>query len=236
MSIAVGVLQPLARWHAEIPQISVRVSEFAHRRQLEDFTAAGTAELAVGPTPVACSGPNLPIGQERFVIVTTPKDPLVRVIRPYAHGALAGAPRSAGTAGLHTLDGRGWVLFDRSHGLTDLIEAHLREAGMAPPRATVRTTQFLTAASLASSGMGPALLPANVVPDHLDVVQREPWPPLRRSAQRVQPLGAVRARLPVRRPGAHHRPDAGRAAAGAALVPGADDTFPPSRESAWWEV
>lgn len=72
MSIAVGVLpKPLARWHAEVPQISVRVSEFAHRRQLEDFTAAGNADLAVGPTPVAWSGPSVPIGQERFVLVIT---------------------------------------------------------------------------------------------------------------------------------------------------------------------
>jgi DNA-binding transcriptional LysR family regulator len=196
MSIAVGVLpKPLARWHAEIPQISVRVSEFAHRRQLEDFTAAGNADLAVGPTPVAWPGPSVPIGQERFVLVTTPQDPVVREIRPYANGAPPGAPRSAGTVDVHALEGRGWVLFDRFHGLSDLIERHLRDAGLAAPRATVRTTQFLTAATLASSGMGPTLLPANVVPDHLDIVQCEPWPPLRRSLSvysRSEPSGVAR--------------------------------------------
>lgn len=182
MSIAVGVLpRPLLRWHAESPHVGVTISEFGHRQDLEEFAAAGSSDLAIGPTPERWKGPCFAIGQERMVLVTSPRDESFRHVRPYAGEPPVAAPRSRGTLDLRELDGRDWVLFDRSHGLSDLVEAHLRAAGAQIPHAAVRTMQFLTAATLASSGIGPTLLPANVVPNDLDALICEPWPTLKRS-------------------------------------------------------
>jgi DNA-binding transcriptional LysR family regulator len=195
MSIAVGVLpRPLMRWHSEVPQVSVTLSEFAHRRNLEDFVAAGSADLGIGPTPPEWQGPCVDIGLERFVLVTSPHDRSFDHVRPYPGPAPAAAPRSIGTLDLRALARRDWVMFDRSHGLSEFTEGHLRASGHSTTQATVRTTQFLTAAKLASSGMGPTLLPANVVPDDLEAVVCEPAPPLTRSLSvyaRSEPTGAA---------------------------------------------
>jgi DNA-binding transcriptional LysR family regulator len=74
-----------------------------------------------------------------------------------------------------------WVLFDRANGLSELVAGHLASVGLSAQRASFRTTQFVMAATVAASGMGPTLIPANVVPADLDCVVCEPDPPLLRS-------------------------------------------------------
>jgi DNA-binding transcriptional LysR family regulator len=182
ISVGVGVLfKPLLAWHAELPEVAVRISEFSHRRALEEFTASGEPDLAVGPTPASWDGPSTRLGNERFVLVLSRDDPSVRHIVPYPGPPPRAAPQSIGTLPLRVLEGHDWVLFDRSNGLSEIVEGHLAFAGLSKPRASLRTTQFIMAATMAGSGMGPTLIPANVAPADLDAIICEPDPPLLRS-------------------------------------------------------
>jgi len=182
ISVGVGVLfKPLLAWHAELPEVAIRISEFSHRRALEEFAASGEPDLAVGPTPVSWDGPSVRLGHERFVVILSRDDPAVSLIVPYRGPAPRAAPQSVGTLPLRVLEQHEWVLFDRSNGLSEIVEGHLAFAGLPKPRASLRTTQFIMAATMAGSGMGPALIPANVVPADLDAVVCEPDPPLLRS-------------------------------------------------------
>lgn len=182
ISVGVGVLlRPLLVWHAEMPSIAVRIEEFSHRRALEDFAASGAPDLAVGPTPVSWDGPTQHLGHERFVLILSRDDPAARQVSPYAGPPPRAAAQSIGTLPLRVLEAHQWVLFDRSNGLSEIVDGHLAFAGLPKPRASVRTTQFMMAATLAGSGMGPTLIPANVVPADLDAVVCEPDPPMLRS-------------------------------------------------------
>jgi DNA-binding transcriptional LysR family regulator len=182
ISVGIGVLlKPVLIWHAEMPNIAVRIEEFSHRRALEDFAASGAPDLAVGPTPVSWEGPTLRLGHERFVLILSRDDPAARQVVPYPGPPPRAAAQSIGTLPLRALEAHQWVLFDRSNGLSEIVDGHLAFAGLPKPRASLRTTQFMMAATLAGSGMGPTLIPANVVPADLDAVVCEPDPPLLRS-------------------------------------------------------
>jgi DNA-binding transcriptional LysR family regulator len=182
ISVGLGVLlKPLLRWHIDAPTVSVRLTEFSHRRALEEFITMGSADLGIGPTPVAWDGPTVSLGRERFVLILPRGDPAAREILPYSGVAPRAASNSVGRVPLLALEGRQWVLFDRTNGLSEIVEGHLATSGLPRPRASLRTSQFLTAATLASGGMGPTLIPANVVPAELDAVICEPEPPLLRS-------------------------------------------------------
>ena len=182
ISIGVGVLlRPLLIWHKEMPNVAVQFSEFSHRRLLEEFARSGSPDIAVGPTPVAWDGESVHLGYERFVLIMSHDDPAAAELRPYGKAAPRAAARSAGTMRLAALADHRWVFFDRANGLSELVEGHLASAGLASQRASLRTSQFVMAATVAASGMGPTLIPANVVPAALDALVCEPDPPLLRS-------------------------------------------------------
>jgi DNA-binding transcriptional LysR family regulator len=86
------------------------------------------------------------IAWEEFVVVVPPTDPLAvrRSIR------------------LEELADREWVLYHQDHGLAGILEEICRRAGFTP-RGSVRTSQAEGAARLASAGLGPALVPDNIV-------------------------------------------------------------------------
>jgi DNA-binding transcriptional LysR family regulator len=181
ISVGIGVLlKPLLVWHAEVPDVAIRISEFSHRRALEEFAVSGSPDLAVGPTPVSWDGPTVGIGHERFVLILSRDDPAAREVRRYPGPAPRAAPQSVGTLPLGALEDHHWVLFDRANGLSEIVERHLASAGLPKPRASLRTTQFMMAAIMAGSGMGPTLIPANVVPADIDAIVCEPDPPLLR--------------------------------------------------------
>jgi DNA-binding transcriptional LysR family regulator len=182
ISVGVGVLlRPLLMWHEQMPNVAIRLSEFSHKRALEDFTISGSPDLAVGPTPLSWDGETVALGHERFVLILSRDDPAAGAVRRYRGKAPPAAPRSIGTLSLQTLADHQWVLFDRDNGLSEFIEGHMAAAGLPTRRASLRTTQFMMAATVAASGMGPTLIPANVVPADLDCIVCEPDPPLLRS-------------------------------------------------------
>lgn len=181
ISVGIGVImKPLLRWHVDFPDVSVRLSEFSHRRALESYIADGRADLGIGPTPIGWKGAAVPLGYERFVLIISRDDPAVGAIRPYSGRRPRAASNSIGRLPILSLRDRQWVLFERTNGLSEFVEGHLTAAGLPPPHASVRTSQFIAAARLAGGGVGPTLIPANVAPTDIDGVVCEPDPPLLR--------------------------------------------------------
>src|SRR4051795_5043429 len=148
LSMAVGLLPQYIRlWHVHHPDVGVRLQEFRHRMLLEEAVEQGVADFAIGPLPLrAWEGPLVKVAWEEFVVVAPPDDPL------------AGRRRIR----LEELAEREWVLYHADHGLAGILEEVCRRAGFSP-RGTVRTSQAEGAARLASAGIGPALVPDNIV-------------------------------------------------------------------------
>jgi DNA-binding transcriptional LysR family regulator len=148
LSMAVGLLPRYIRlWHQRHPDVGIRLQEFRHRSMLEDAVEQGVADFAIGPLPLrAWEGPLEQVSWEEFVVVAPPGDPLA----------------SRRRVRLEELAEREWVLYHADHGLAGILEEVCRRAGFSP-RGTVRTSQAEGAARLASAGIGPALVPDNIV-------------------------------------------------------------------------
>ena len=148
LSMAVGLLPRYIRlWHERHPDVGIRLQEFRHRSLLEDAVEQGVADFAIGPLPLrAWEGPLEQVSWEEFVVVAPPGDPLA----------------SRRRVRLEELADREWVLYHADHGLAGILEEVCRRAGFSP-RGTVRTSQAEGAARLASAGIGPALVPDNIV-------------------------------------------------------------------------
>ena len=146
--MAIGILPAAAtRWREAHPGISIRMHEFTHPNLLEDAVRTGVGDLAVGPTPLAWEGPTEQLGWEEIVLILPPSDPLAERQR----------------IPLEALADRAWVLFPHGHGLMDVVATACRQAGF-HPRAAIRTTQVEAAARLVAAGIGPAMVPDNVLP------------------------------------------------------------------------
>ncbi|MCJ1676490.1 LysR family transcriptional regulator [Streptomyces sp. APSN-46.1] len=150
-SITLGVLPPVLRiWHRRHPDVRVRLVEFAHADALLAAMAAGRADLAVGPVPGDWSGPVRTLGTERFVVAVAAGDPV--------------AADGDGRVELGALAGRAWVHFAPGNGLAEILDQACERAGFRP-RTAVRTEQTAAAPLLAAAGLGPTLVPANLVPE-----------------------------------------------------------------------
>jgi DNA-binding transcriptional LysR family regulator len=146
-TVALGLLPPvLRRWRARHPQRTVRMREYRDGGQLAEAIADGAADLGIGPRPPEWAGPLEPLGWEDFVVVLPPDDPM----------------RGEGPIALAALAEREWVLFEREHALAQLTEALCAAEGFTP-RPAVRTAQIAAAPVLAAAGLGPALVPVNIV-------------------------------------------------------------------------
>jgi DNA-binding transcriptional LysR family regulator len=153
-SVSLGVLPPALRvWRRDRPDVDVRLIEFRHADELREAMTAGEADVALGPLPSAWPGPVRTLGVEEFVVVLP------------ADGA--SEDDAAGVVDLATLAGCAWVHYAPGNGLAELVDAACAAAGFRP-RAAVRTEQTAAAPILAAAGLGPALVPANVLPARFD--------------------------------------------------------------------
>jgi len=151
-SLAVGALPTLlCAWHEIRPGAIVRLHEFTHRRLAEDSVRDGLSDLGIGPPPRDWTGPVCTVGFDELVVVLPPGDPLGEGERVQ----------------LRDLAERHWVMFTRDNGMYDLMNAVCATARFQPEPA-VETAQVEAAARLAAAGMGPALVPRNIVPDGLE--------------------------------------------------------------------
>jgi DNA-binding transcriptional LysR family regulator len=138
------------------PGVSIWLREFEHRDRLNEAVLAGLSDIAVGPRPVAWDGPLVTLGWEEFVVIVPSVD------------AVAGRD---GSVDLRQLAEREWILYEPGHGLDDVVLFACHQAGFTP-RAAMRTGQAEAAVRLAASGLGVALVPVNVVPEHLVSIAR----------------------------------------------------------------
>jgi DNA-binding transcriptional LysR family regulator len=161
-SVALGLLpQAIRRWQAEQPDRTVRLSELRDGPALVQAILDGAAELGIGPRPLDWPGELRSLGWEEFVVVFPPGDRALRRARSVA---------------LERLAGRRWVLFERGHALAALTEDLCRAEGF-EPQAAVRTAQIAAAPVLAAAGLGPALVPRNIVSAELSELARPLYPP-----------------------------------------------------------
>ncbi|MFC4086479.1 LysR family transcriptional regulator [Amycolatopsis samaneae] len=166
-SVSLGVLPPALRmWRRERPDVDVRLSEYRHTEALRDAMSAGAADVAIGPAPEDWSGPVRPLGVEEFVVVLP------------AEGA--SEQGAGGRVALSTLADCAWVHYAPGNGLAELVDRACAAAGFRP-RAAVRTEQTAAAPILAAAGLGPALVPANVLPARFDGRVLRPDPAIRRT-------------------------------------------------------
>jgi DNA-binding transcriptional LysR family regulator len=166
-SMSLGVLPPALRvWRRDRPGVDVRLIEFRHADELREAMAAGEADVALGPLPSPWPGPVRELGVEEFVVVLP------------ADGA--SEESSTGVVDLATLADCAWVHYAPGNGLAELVDAACAAAGFRP-RAAVRTEQTAAAPILAAAGLGPALVPANVLPARFDGRVLRPSVPIRRT-------------------------------------------------------
>ena len=188
-SIAAGILPDVIQsWRQRYPGTFVRLHEFTHRRLAEDSVRDGLSDLGIGPPPVQWNGPVCRLGWEEFLVVLPPQDPLA----------------SRGKLPLAALSERDWVMFEPGNGLHDLIATACASAGFRP-RHAVLTSQVETAARLAAAGVGPTLVPENVIPDGLEGALLPVDPPLGRELTMYAredwgPLGSAFVELVRARP------------------------------------
>ena len=161
-SAAAGILPwVLRRWQELHPSIEVSLSEYLHRRLLDDAVRAGDGDLAVGSPPASWEGPIETLGWEEFVLVLPEGDPILR-------------NRSVELA---ELADRRWVHFARGHGLAEVVDQQCAAAGFTP-RVAVRTSQVVAAPLFAAGGLGPALVPNHILPDSAKELVRPAKPRL----------------------------------------------------------
>jgi DNA-binding transcriptional LysR family regulator len=147
-TVAFGLLPPiLRRWRARHRDRTVRMHEHRDGPTLAEAVADGSADLGIGPRPAEWAGPLESLGWEEFVVVLPPDDRLREAEGPISLTALAE---------------RDWVLFEREHALGRLTEALCAAEGF-NPRPAVRTAQIAAVPVLAAAGLGPALVPVNIV-------------------------------------------------------------------------
>ncbi|WP_371497669.1 LysR family transcriptional regulator [Kitasatospora sp. NBC_00374] len=162
-SVSLGPLPAVLRsWRERHPGVRIRLREYPHAARLQAAMAAGRADLAVGPAPAGWEGPVRDLGVEEFVLVLPPGEP------------------PAGPVPFAALADRDWVHYAPDNGLAEVLDQACARAGF-QPRVAVRTEQTAAAPLLAAAGLGPALVPANVLPPGFDGLVARPDPPVRRT-------------------------------------------------------
>ena len=173
-SAGLGLLPPVLRlWHAENPEVAVRLFEHRHPEALTTAMLAGQADVAVGPAPPTWKGRLRSLGSEEMVLVLppAPADPEPGTDDPFA-------PR-AGEIPLERFRETRWVQYAPDHALADVLVEACDRVGFRP-RVAVRTEQTAVAPLLAAAGIGPALVPAAVVPPGFTGRVARPVPAVRR--------------------------------------------------------
>ncbi|MFB7663226.1 LysR family transcriptional regulator [Kitasatospora sp. NPDC056138] len=214
-SISLGILPSVLRaWHEQHPGVRIRLREYPHAAELQAAMAAGQADLAVGPTPNGWEGPVRDLGVEEFVLVLPMDDPSAGGAGGAGGAGRAGRVGGAGGGGgeggraadrvaLAALADRDWVHYAPGNGLADLLDRVCLEAGFRP-QVAIRAEQTSAVPLLAAAGLGPALVPANIIPPRFDGLVLPPDPPVRRTLTaytrtRPDPLTTAFAELLARR-------------------------------------
>ena len=147
LTVALGIVPATIRaWRTAHPDVQIELLEYASVETLTAAMLEGAADVAIGPPPPRWRGRQQPIGDETFVVALSPDDPLL----------------ACPSIRLEQLKDRPWVLYAPEFGLSTLVTEACAAAGFAP-RPAARAHHTTTALELAAAGVGPALVPSNVV-------------------------------------------------------------------------
>ncbi|GAA2737456.1 LysR family transcriptional regulator [Actinocorallia aurantiaca] len=166
-SMAMGIVPPaIGAWRRAHPAVHVELTEFSHMDLLAEAMERGEADIAVGTEPYGWAGPRHALGEEELLVVLPVDDPLIERYRRdgIPLGALADRP---------------WVLYASDFGLAPLVARACADAGFAP-RAAARVHHTATAVELAAAGLGPALVPGDVIVPRYSGCALRPAVPIRR--------------------------------------------------------
>jgi DNA-binding transcriptional LysR family regulator len=165
-SIALGVVPAAIRaWRLAHPEVSFELHEYVNIDALAEQMRLGVADVAVGPRPRSWDGPIRNLGEEELVVVLAVDDPLLG--------------KNRRTVSLDKLAERPWTLYSPDNGLSPVVLEACAAAGFIP-RAAVHTHHTATAVQLAAAGLGPALVPENVIEPRFTGAVLRPDPPVRR--------------------------------------------------------
>jgi DNA-binding transcriptional LysR family regulator len=169
-SISLGILPPaLKAWRRQYPEVGIRLYEHRHTTELTEAMTTGQADVAIGPVPLTWPTPPHVLGIEELVVVIASDDPLAPAadrLRAVPTSVVHPLERTTSVS-LTELAERAWVHYTPGHGLADLLDQACAQAGF-QPRIAVRTEQTAAAPALAAAGLGPALVPANILPASFD--------------------------------------------------------------------
>jgi DNA-binding transcriptional LysR family regulator len=161
-SLAAGIIPSVARtWRRSHPDVALLLHEHSHADRLEEAVLNAQGDFGFGPHPRLPMAEVIDVGAEEFVFVFAADDPLA----------------SSPAIDPSNLRDRRWVLYEPAHGLSVVVATVCAAFGFSPI-AGVRTSQVASAARLAAAGLGPALLPSNVVPTDIDAAVRPATRPL----------------------------------------------------------
>lgn len=149
-SISLGLLPRVLSWWTAIhPDVDLRLAEHRHADAMAQAVVAADADVAIGPLPAGWNGPRVSLGSEEFVVALAAEDPLAGSTAP----------------DLSVLAGRRWVHYSRDNGLAAILDRACEQAGFVPS-AAVRVEQTASAPALAAAGIGPSLVPSNMLADN----------------------------------------------------------------------
>jgi DNA-binding transcriptional LysR family regulator len=165
-SVALGIIPPaILMWRRRYPDSHVELLEYGNSADLANLMTAGGADVAVSAAPLHWDGPVRKLGREELVVVLARDDPVA-----------AGDRRRVSLADLAS---RPWVLYAPDNGLAGVVAQACSAAGFIA-RPAVHTHHTSTAVHLAAAGLGPALVPRNMIEADFGGAQLEPDPPVHR--------------------------------------------------------
>jgi DNA-binding transcriptional LysR family regulator len=164
-SIALGIIPPaVLAWRRLYPDAHVELLEYGNSADLANLMTLGGADVAVSAAPLHWDGPVRVLGREEIVIVLAADDPIADGRR---------------TLPLIELARRPWVLYAPDNGLAGVVAQACSAAGFIA-RPAVHTHHTSTAVQLAAAGLGPALVPRNMIEADFHGIQLDPDPPVHR--------------------------------------------------------
>lgn len=148
--LAVGQLAAtIGQLRRDHPELRIVLMEFTTEYELAERMERGVADLAVGYEPPRWSGPTRTVGEERYVLLVPPGDPLADSPAPVPMAALAE---------------RDWVRCQMEPLIDGVpfLDWACGQFGYVP-RTVVRTAQSSTAVRMAAEGAGVLLAPEVLV-------------------------------------------------------------------------
>lgn len=147
-SLSLGVFPNLVRrWRTDCG-VSIVLHEYRTMDALIAAMHSGLGDVALAPTPTEWAGPRFSIGEEELVVLVDVAHRLARQGRSRVE--------------LKELADENWVQFSESHGLASVLDHLARQAGFIP-KVAMRTEQTAAAPLFAAAGVGPVLVPRNII-------------------------------------------------------------------------